>query len=82
MNLTSITLSPDAEVTLREFMQQRGLTSPDSAVALALRESVARTDDCRAAFDFRVLIGMATGENQNPLPRFQGDDALWEDDRV
>lgn len=79
MSLTSITLSPDAQATLRVFMQQRGLESPDSAIELALREGLAKNNRSGTAFDFRSLIGKATGEGENPQPRFQDDDALWDD---
>jgi hypothetical protein len=82
MSLTSITLSSDAQASLRVFMQQRGIESPDSAIELALRESLARNGRSENAFDFRSLIGIAAGEGANPQPRFQDDDALWDDGKA
>jgi hypothetical protein len=77
MNQLTIPLTPDFAASLASLMQARGVTSPEEAVKLAVRETVEKVSPAIST-DFKKWIGLACQVPEDPNARFKSDDDLWE----
>ena len=73
----NIHLTPRFEKALRTLMRRRGLKTKSEAVRLAVEEAVERTACDVAVCDFREWVGRGKQTAENPKPRFDGHDQLW-----
>ena len=76
MNQLTIPLTPDFAASLASLMQARGVTTPEEAVKLAVRETVEKASPAPRT-NFQNWIGLACKAREDPNARFKSDDDLW-----
>lgn len=78
MSQLNIHLTPDFEQKLSQYMKIRGIRTKSDAVRMAVQEAVEREQRLRQTPDFSSWIGLGKEAPENPSPRFNSDDDLWD----
>jgi hypothetical protein len=77
----NINLAPEFQDNLEKLMRLRRIASKSEAVRLAVKEAVERETTKKPQTDWRALIGWANQFPENPNPKFESHDELWDKDK-
>lgn len=74
----NINQTPEFEDDLLRLMRIRKIATKSEAVRIAVRESLERSLESTTSVNYREWLNLARGEGENPSPKFQSHDEIWD----